>query len=111
MYLHQIENLAYKLSKFIQRKSLYHQDINIEELADNTEGYTGADIASLSSAAVILSLREHISKYPDSKEAEKNKADLKITMKHFEEAMKKIRPLSKQELDMYKNVANQFGNV
>jgi transitional endoplasmic reticulum ATPase len=30
-------------------------------------------------------------------------------MKHFEEAMKKIRPLSKQELEMYKNVANQFG--
>jgi transitional endoplasmic reticulum ATPase len=32
-------------------------------------------------------------------------------MKHFDEAMKKIRPLSKQELDMYKNVANQFGRV
>ena len=91
------------------KKKPLSQDINIAELADNTEGYTGADIASLSSAAVILSLREHISKYPDSKEAEKNKADLKITMKHFEEAMKKIRPLSKQELDMYKNVANQFG--
>ena len=87
------------------------EDVNVENLADKTDGYTGADIASLSSAAVILSLREHISKYPDSKEAEKNKADLKITMKHYEEAMKKIRPLSKQELEMYKNVANQFGNV
>jgi transitional endoplasmic reticulum ATPase len=87
------------------------EDVNLEELADKTDGYTGADIASLASAAVMLALREHISKYPNSKEAEKNKADLKITMKHFEEAMKKIRPLSKQELDMYKNVANQFGNV
>ena len=100
-----------QIIKIHTKKKPLSQDINITELADNTEGYTGADIASLSSAAVILSLREHLSKYPDSKEAEKNKADLKITMKHFEEAMKKIRPLSKQELDMYKNVANQFGNV
>jgi hypothetical protein len=30
-------------------------------------------------------------------------------MKHFEEAMKKIRPLSNQELSMYKTIAAQFG--
>lgn len=87
------------------------EDVNIEDLADKTDGYTGADIASLSSAAVMLALREHITKYPDSKDAEKHTEDLKISMKHFDEAMKKIRPLSKQELDMYKNVANQFGRV
>ena len=30
-------------------------------------------------------------------------------MRHFEEAMKKIRPLSTQELNMYKRMAEQFG--
>jgi transitional endoplasmic reticulum ATPase len=30
-------------------------------------------------------------------------------MKHFEEAMKKIRPLSNQELSMYKSISEQFG--
>jgi hypothetical protein len=30
-------------------------------------------------------------------------------MRHFEEAMIKIRPLSAQELDMYKRIAEQFG--
>ena len=30
-------------------------------------------------------------------------------MKHFEEAMKKVRPLSSQELSMYKNIASRFG--
>jgi hypothetical protein len=30
-------------------------------------------------------------------------------MKHFEEAMKKIRPLSNQELSMYKNISEQLG--
>ncbi len=100
-----------QIIKIHTKKKPLAEDVNFEDLADNTEGYTGADIASLSSAAVMLALREHITKYPDSKEAEKQAKDLKITMKHFEEAMKKIRPLSKQELDMYKNVANQFGNV
>jgi transitional endoplasmic reticulum ATPase len=58
----------------------------------------------------MLALRDHISKYQDPKEAEKNaKEELKINMRHIEEAMKKIRPLSSQELDMYKRIAEQFG--
>ncbi len=100
-----------QIIKIHTKKKPLDQDVNIEVLADKTDGYTGADIASLSSAAVMLALREHITKYPDSKEAEKQAKDLKINMQHFEDAMKKIRPLSKQEIDMYKNVANQFGNV
>ena len=35
--------------------------------------------------------------------------ELKIHMKHFEDAIKKIRPLSTQELNMYKGIADQFG--
>jgi transitional endoplasmic reticulum ATPase len=85
------------------------QDVNFEELADHTDAYTGADIASLSSAAVMLALREHISKYPDPKEADKHAQELRINMHHFEEAMKKIRPLSSQELSMYKRISEQFG--
>lgn len=100
-----------QIIKIHTKKKPLAEDVNIEQIADKTEGYTGADIASLSSAAVMLALREHISKYPDPKNAEKHAKDLKISMKHFDEAMKKIRPLSKQELDMYKNVATQFGKV
>jgi transitional endoplasmic reticulum ATPase len=100
-----------QILKIHTKKKPLSEDVNVEDLADKTDGYTGADIASLASAAVMLALREHITKYPDSKEAEKHTDDLKIGMKHFDEAMKKIRPLSKQELDMYKNVANQFGRV
>ena len=98
-----------QILKIHTKKKPLAEDVNIEDLAEKTDGYTGADIASLSSAAVMLSLREHIQKYPDPKEAEKHNQGLKISMKHFEDAMRKIRPLSKQELDMYKNVATQFG--
>lgn len=83
-------------------------DFKMEELAAKTDGYTGADIASLTSAAVMLALREHIAKYKDPKEAKKNAQELKIQTKHFEEAMKKVRPLSSQELTMYKNIASRF---
>jgi len=91
----------------IKKKPL-DEALDIEKLADQTDGYTGADIASLSSAAVMLALREHVSKYKDPKEAEQHKDELKIHMKHFEDAMKKIRPLSTQELNMYKIIAEQF---
>ena len=92
----------------IKKKPL-DETVDIGKLADQTDGYTGADIASLSSAAVMLALREHVSKYKDPKEAEQHKGELKIHMKHFEDAMKKIRPLSTQELNMYKIIAEQFG--
>jgi transitional endoplasmic reticulum ATPase len=98
-----------QIIKIHTKKKPLAEDVKIERLADKTDGYTGADIASLSSAAVMLALREHVDRYPLPEEAEKNTQELKISMKHFEEAMVKIRPLSKQELDMYKNVAKQFG--
>src|ERR687890_1434467 len=98
-----------QIIKIHTKKKHLAQDVNIDQLADNTEGYTGADIASLSSAAVMLALREHISKYKDPKEADSHLQELKVHMKHFEEAMKKIRPLSNQELSMYKTIAQQFG--
>ena len=53
------------------------EDVKVEELADHTDSYTGADIASLSSAAVMLALREHVSKYQDPKEANKHVQELK----------------------------------
>jgi len=91
------------------KKKPLSDDVKISELVEKTKGYTGADIAALTSAAVMLSLREHITKYKDPKEAESKKDELKITMSHFEDAMKKIRPLSSQEISMYEKVAERFG--
>ena len=98
-----------QIIKIHTKKKPLDEDVKIEELANHTDGYTGADIASLSSAAVMLALREHVSKYKDPKEADNHTQELKIHMRHFEEAMKKIRPLSTQELNMYKRISEQFG--
>ena len=98
-----------KIFKIHTSKKPLADDVKIETLAAQTEGYTGADIAALASAAVMLALREHIEKYKDPKKAESAKTELKIHMKHFEEAMKKIRPLSKHEIETYRTIAERFG--
>jgi transitional endoplasmic reticulum ATPase len=98
-----------EIIKIHTKKKPLAEDVKIEELADHTDGYTGADIASLSSAAVMLALREYVSKYQDPKEANKHAQELRIRLRHFEEAMEKIRPLSTQELNMYKRISEQFG--
>jgi transitional endoplasmic reticulum ATPase len=98
-----------EIIKIHTKKKPLAEDVKIEELADHTDGYTGADIASLSSAAVMLALREYVSKYQDPKEANKHAQELRIHLRHFEEAMEKIRPLSTQELNMYKRISEQFG--
>jgi transitional endoplasmic reticulum ATPase len=85
------------------------EDVNLEQLAELSEGYTGADISSMSSAAVMLALRKHITKYRDPDDAEKHAKELKVHMQEFEDAMKKIRPLSSQELTMYKRISEEFG--
>lgn len=90
------------------KKKPLADDTNIDSLATKMDSYTGADIAAVASAAVMLALREHISKYGEPQEAENHAKELKIHMRHFEEAMKKIRPLSAQELDMYKTISERF---
>jgi transitional endoplasmic reticulum ATPase len=57
----------------------------------------------------MLALREYVSKYPDPNESDKHLPELTIHINHFEEAMKKVRPLSTQELNMYERISEQFG--
>jgi transitional endoplasmic reticulum ATPase len=102
-------NSRLQIIKIHTKKKPLAENISVEHLARETEGYTGADIASLASAAVMLALREHVSRYEEPKQADSHIQELKIQMKHFEEAMKKIRPLSTQELDMYKKISELFG--
>ncbi|HKG70652.1 MAG TPA: AAA family ATPase, partial [Nitrososphaeraceae archaeon] len=91
------------------KKKPLAEDVNIDNLAAKMDGYTGADIAAVASAAVMLSLREHISKYKEPQEAENHAKELRIHMQDFDEAMTKIRSLSAQELDMYRVIAERFG--
>ena len=65
--------------------------IDYEKLAENTDGLSGADVASIANTAVSLVVHEHLDNAPDPKAVEKEAANAKVTMKHFEEAVKKVR--------------------
>jgi len=75
----------------IQGDSKSPDYVDIEKLSDMTDGLSGADVAAISNTAVSLVIHEFLDTHPDVKEAEKSSADARITMKHFEEAVKKVR--------------------
>lgn len=60
-------------------------DVDLEKLAKETEGYVGADIEAVCREAVMLTLRNNMD------------AD-NVKMKQFKEAMKKVKP--KKEIDL-----------
>lgn len=72
------------------------KDVNIKKLAEETEGYVGADIQSVCREAAMLSLREDI------------KAQ-EVKKKHFEEAIKKVRPSSSKEtMELYAKLEEEY---
>jgi transitional endoplasmic reticulum ATPase len=65
--------------------------VDFEKLAEITDGLSGADTASISNTAVSLVIHEFLDSHPDVKDIEKTSIDAKVSMKHFEEAVKKVR--------------------
>ncbi|MDI3497443.1 CDC48 family AAA ATPase [Archaeoglobus sp.] len=84
-------------------------DVNIEELAEKTEGYSGADIEAVCREAGMLAIRELIKPGMTREEAKEAAKKLKITKKHFEEALKKVRPsLTKEDIEKYEKLIEDF---
>ena len=65
--------------------------INFDKLSELTDGLSGADTSSIANTAVSLVIHEFLDKNPDVKDIEKKDVDAKVSMKHFEEAVKKVR--------------------
>ena len=65
--------------------------VDFEKLADITDGLSGADTASIANTAVSLVIHKFLDSNPDVKDLEKSSVDAKVEMKHFEEAVKKVR--------------------
>jgi transitional endoplasmic reticulum ATPase len=72
-------------------------DVLLDVLAERTDGFSGADIEALCREAAMIALRENI----------KIK---KVDMKHFEEALKNIRPsLTEDLIKYYQAVSKDLG--
>jgi len=87
-----------EILKIHMKKKPVDNSVSIEKLAELVKGYSGADIASLVNAAAMSAVREHITNnraYPntsrnDLSKNENRKTPLIISMKHFEDALKKV---------------------
>ena len=97
-----------EILKIHLKKKPLAEDVDIEELARRTEGYTGADLAAVCNTAVLLAIREHIVGNKDPEEVKKNVKSIKVCRRHFEEALRKVKPISQRELEMYKKIAEEF---
>ncbi|MEM0091607.1 MAG: CDC48 family AAA ATPase [Saccharolobus sp.] len=96
------------------------EDVSLEDIAERTEGYTGADLAALVREAAMRAIREsmrtcinkvdEICKPNDLECKDKvmkeciKTTGVKVSLRHFEEAMKKIKPSVTQDmLQFYQN--------
>jgi len=85
-----------EILKVHTRRMPLAEDVDLERIADATEGYTGADLAALCREAAILALRE----------AGK---PTKVQMKHFLKAMEAVKPsITKEDIERYKRIAEEF---
>ncbi|MCD6210493.1 MAG: CDC48 family AAA ATPase [Methanophagales archaeon] len=67
-------------------------DIDLDELADKTDGYVGADIAAIVREAVMNALREFIGSGVSDEHVKEAVKNVMIKKKHFDAAIKTVRP-------------------
>ena len=65
--------------------------VNLEKIAEMTDGMSGADVAAISNTAVSLVIHEFLDNNPNVKDIEKKSEEAKVTMKHFVEAVKRVK--------------------
>ncbi|NIP61316.1 MAG: CDC48 family AAA ATPase [Nitrosopumilaceae archaeon] len=65
--------------------------VDFDKIAEITDGMSGADVAAIANTAVSLVIHEFLDAHPDVKDVEKSSEKARVTMKHFEDAVKKVR--------------------
>jgi len=80
----------------VHTKDMPLKDVSLEELAEKTDGYVGADIESLCREAALISLREDMNAKT-------------VTKKHFEEAIKSVTPsVTDETVKYYERIAKEL---
>ena len=70
------------------------EDVDLVAISKRTDGYSGADLASVCNEAVMLAIREYV--LAGRPQEEEEIAKYRIDAKHFDEALKKVKPSKKE---------------
>jgi transitional endoplasmic reticulum ATPase len=96
------EKARLDILKIHSAKKPLAEDVSLEEIARETERYSGADLASIVNEAVMLAIRECVLQGKAQEEAQI--CNYRVERRHFEEAKKKVQPTA-TEADLYKRFA------
>jgi transitional endoplasmic reticulum ATPase len=99
------EKARLDILKIQSAKNPLAEDVNLEKIAEKTEGYTGADLTALVSTAVMLALEEHVEKYKTVDEIGKHAGEVKVTAKHFEDSLEKTKSSSQEQKKLSRKIA------
>ena len=84
-------------------------DVDINDIAKRTDGYTGADLAAVANEATMLAIREIVAEGGDI--TEEKVSEKKVTMGHLLKAIERFRPISKKELNKFEMAYKDFEYV
>jgi len=81
------------------------KNLNLEEIAKLTNGFTGSDLNSLCKRAAFIAVEENFSNLTkNSQEEERENIEIEICQNHFLEALPKIKPtITNIEINFLKN--------
>ncbi|MCQ4332481.1 CDC48 family AAA ATPase [Natronomonas sp. F2-12] len=84
-------------------------DVDLDELADETDGYVGADIEAVCREASMAATREFINSV-SAEEAAKSVGNVRVTSGHFEEALEEVGPsVDEDTRERYEELEDELG--
>ena len=87
-------------------------DVNLDALAKETDGFSGADIAAICSESKLIAIRNYIDKHKEDIEADKEldseKCDCKVTQEILLEALEQTKPTDERAVAVGKDMRKEL---
>ncbi|KAG2295329.1 hypothetical protein Bca52824_041998 [Brassica carinata] len=99
-------NLRVLILKSIAKKRPIDPSVDLDAIAKNCEGFSGADLANLMDKAIHVAVKE---KFGSSEDGDIDLSDCTIKMTHFEQALSLVTPsVSKQQIKHYEELPKKL---